>query len=127
MTPAQFFAKWDTELETLRRRGALVNGAEFCAELLSDVRAVLEAEQGELLTLTVAAAHSGYSADYLGSLIRQGKIANAGRPHAPRIRRVDLPRKASRLRSLNPSARLIGATPGQIARAVVDSERGAAR
>ena len=45
------------------------------------------------LTLQEAADLSGYSADHLGRLVREGKIPNAGRPKAPRIARRDLPRK----------------------------------
>ena len=44
--------------------------------------------------LVEAARESGYSADHLGRLVRDGKIPNAGRPGAPRIARRDLPRKA---------------------------------
>ncbi len=55
----------------------------------------LEAALGHtVLTLTEAAATSGYSADHLGHLVREGKIPNAGRPGAPRIALRDLPRKA---------------------------------
>jgi len=57
-----------------------------------------------------------------GALIRQGKIQNAGRPHAPRIRRQDLPRKPSRLPDPPPSLKLVGATPRQIARAIISSK-----
>jgi hypothetical protein len=48
----------------------------------------------ETLTLVQAAAVSGYTADHLGQLIRRGTIPNAGRQHAPRIRRGDLPMKS---------------------------------
>ncbi len=52
-------------------------------------------EQGvDALNMKDAAAASGYSAEYLGRLVRDGKIANAGRPKAPKILRRDLPRKA---------------------------------
>ncbi len=47
----------------------------------------------ETLSLAEAAAASGFTADHLGSLIRRGRIPNAGRPNAPRIRRSDLPSK----------------------------------
>ena len=43
---------------------------------------------------TPAARESGYSADHLGRLVRDGRIPNAGRPGAPRIARSHLPRKA---------------------------------
>jgi hypothetical protein len=45
------------------------------------------------LTLEEAATESGYSADHLGRLLRENKIPNAGRLHAPRIIRRHFPRK----------------------------------
>jgi hypothetical protein len=56
-------------------------------------RALTEADE-TLLTLGEAARASGYSSDHLGRLVRAGRIPNAGRPYAPRIRRRDLPRRA---------------------------------
>ena len=50
----------------------------------------------ETLSLAEAAALSGYTPDHLASLIRSGRIPNAGQPHAPRIRRADLPTKSQR-------------------------------
>jgi len=47
----------------------------------------------QVLTLPQAAAESGYSADHLARLVREQPALNAGRKHAPRIRRRDLPRK----------------------------------
>jgi hypothetical protein len=76
----------------------------------------LAAEQGALLTLREGARLSGYSADHLSRLLRQGHIPNAGRPHAPRIRRADLPRRAPALLSDSDNAILL--TPGNLARAV---------
>ena len=127
MSPDDFVGKWASEGRAMRQRGALVSGAALLEEVLRDFDAVTRSHADELLNLTEASRESGYSADYLGTLIRQGKLINAGRPHAPRIRRRDLPRKASELPSSPPPPRLVGATPGQIARAVVDSEKGAAR
>ena len=49
----------------------------------------------ETLSLVQAARESGYSADHLGALIRNGKLRNYGRKHAPRIRRADLPTKSN--------------------------------
>jgi len=122
MRPDEFVTKWTTEAEIMRQRGVLVNGAFLLEEILRDFDAVTRGRAGELLTLTDGATESGYSAEYLGALIRQGKIQNAGRPNAPRIRRQDLPRKASRLPDAPPSLKLVGATPRQIARAIISSK-----
>jgi hypothetical protein len=127
MSPEEFTAKWGSEADAMDHRGALVNGAALLHEVLSDFDAVIRGHGEESLTLVEASRQSGYSADYLGSLVRQGRIPNAGRQSAPRIRRRDLPLKASRLPSSHTSFKLVGATPGQIVRAVVDSEKGAAR
>ncbi len=75
----------------------------------------------EPLTLAQAEAESGYSRDHLGRKVRDGAIPNAGRRRAPRILRRDLPRKATSLRAAERPPTLMGATPRQIARAVVDS------
>jgi hypothetical protein len=56
-------------------------------------RSLTEADE-TLLTLGEAARASGYSSDHLGRLVRAGRIPNAGRRYAPRIRRRDLPRRA---------------------------------
>ncbi|MCC7134489.1 MAG: hypothetical protein IT352_17665 [Gemmatimonadales bacterium] len=122
MRPDEFVTKWTTEAEVMRQRGVLLNGALLLEAILRDFDAVTRGRAGELLTLTDGATESGYSAEYLGALIRQGKIQNAGRPHAPRIRRQDLPRKASRLPDPPPSLKLVGATPRQIARAIISSK-----
>ena len=124
MNPNDFKAKWRTEAEAMRQRGVLANGAALVEEVLRDFDAVIRTQGDELLTLAQAASESGYSAEYLGALIRQGKLANAGRPHGPRIRRGDLPRKASRLPPRPPSGNLVGATPRQIARAIIASKEG---
>jgi hypothetical protein len=123
----ELIAKWTAQADEMRRRGSLVNGAALCEEFLADLRTLTEGEDDATLNLQEAARESGYSADHLGRLVRSGQIPNAGRPNAPRIRRGDLPRKAG---TLPPPAReitLVGATPGQIARAVVTSTRSEAR
>ena len=64
---------------------------ERCA---SELEGALDQEADTVLTLQDAAEISGYSADHLGRLVREGKLPNAGREGAPRIRVRDLPRKA---------------------------------
>jgi hypothetical protein len=54
---------------------------------------------GKRLRRARLAAASGYSTDHLTALIRKGTLPNAGRKHAPRIRRGDLPRKPRRSQS----------------------------
>lgn len=108
--------RWLARRDELRRLHALVDGATLCEELLSELDRLADDSTGELLSLTRAAVESGYSADHLGRLIREGKIPNAGRQHAPRIRRADLPMKAGALRSARPRV-ILDRT--QIARSVV--------
>ncbi len=127
VTPDDFRAKWRTEAQAMRRRNAIVQGAALCEEMLRDFEAVVAQEAEAVLNLQQAATESGYSADYLGQLIRKGRIPNAGRPNAPQIQRKDLPRKATALRPTGLPFSLVGATPGQIARAVVSSDEGETR
>lgn len=119
--------KWANEARAMRNRGVLVNGAALLQEVLRDFVAATSDYQAETLNLSNAARESGYSPDYLGRLVREGRIPNAGRPNAPKIRRSDLPRKASRLLRRDPCIHLDNTTPGQIARSVVTSDHGDAR
>jgi hypothetical protein len=111
--------KWRARADELRPYTAPTAAAfeRAAAELEEALAAYLM----EPLTLAQAEAESGYSSDHLGRKVRDGAIPNAGRPRAPRILRRDLPRKATSLRTTEPPPTLVGATPRQIARAVVDS------
>jgi hypothetical protein len=84
--------RWRTEAETLERygddRGARV--ARLHADELEQASADLA---DETLTLSEAAAESGYSERRLRELLTSGEVPQAGRRGAPRIRRGDLPRK----------------------------------
>ena len=111
---------WRGQAEALRRYGG-----ETPAVVLDRCAADLEATLRELdettLSLTQAARESGYSADHLGRLVRDGKIPNAGRPGAPRIARRHLPRKTGagkpRL-AAKPSLREV--STGQIVQSVIE-------
>jgi hypothetical protein len=118
--------RWRAQEETLRAFGA-AGQAEAVARCADELARAIEASDGELLTLTRASAVSGYSPDHLSRLIRQGRLANVGRPHAPRVRRGDLPRKAARLPASPAAPHLVGADPRQVVRAVVTSGKGASR
>src|SRR5512145_1281464 len=77
MTPGQFLTKWTAEAEAMHRRGVLVNGAGLCHEILTDFRAVMASQAESVLSLPEAAARSGYTAEHLGRMVREGRISNA--------------------------------------------------
>lgn len=124
MTAQELRRKYTTREMDYQKLNALVSGAAICAEFLSDVEQLLNNQGDELLTLRRAAVLSGYSADHLGRLVKQGVVPNAGRKGSPRIRLVDLPKRPNALREDRASNHVSGVTPGQIARAVVSSEGG---
>ena len=100
--------RWRTEAGTWRRRGqeSLALMAESYADELD---AALREDEQAMLTLKEAAAESGYSADHLGRLVREGRLPNAGAKRAPRIRRKDVPRKPPSASDANDLAeRLLG-------------------
>jgi hypothetical protein len=87
-------AGWRARAAELRRYGA-APAAVTLEAAADELGAALRSEADELLTLTAASAESGFSVDHLARLLRERRIPNAGRKGAPRIRRSDLPRKAS--------------------------------
>lgn len=93
MRASDFMTKWEMRRDELDRLHAHVDGAILCQEVLGDFAAVTSSQDEEHLTLREGAALSGYSADHLARLIRQGTLPNAGRRGAPRVRRGDLPRR----------------------------------
>jgi hypothetical protein len=85
-------------------RWAAAEGAAVAFERAADeLETALRRQADELLTLDQGAAASGYSVEHLGRLIRDGKLPNAGRPSAPRIRRGDLPQKRQAVASAAPA------------------------
>jgi hypothetical protein len=64
------------------------------ANRADELDAAMNAQSDTTLNLREAAKRSGYDHDHLGQLVRTGKIPNAGRTNAPRIRIGDLPMKA---------------------------------
>jgi hypothetical protein len=77
----------------LARLGALVQGDRLIDEILADLDEIERQEHGRLMKLAEASRASGYTADHLRVLIRAGKLADYGRPHAPRVRLDELPKK----------------------------------
>ena len=70
--------------------GVRVNAALLVREIVASLRLVRETSLGASLSLTQAAERTGYSAEHIGRLVRQGKLPNVGRKNAPRVRLLDL-------------------------------------
>jgi hypothetical protein len=121
-TLEQLLATWEARRAEGARLKATVSLELIAADVVDALRELQASDAGELLTLDEASARSGYSADHLARLIRRGTIPNAGRPHAPRIRASDLPRKASPSRRDTRSG-IMGDERAQIARSVRDQYR----
>ena len=120
MFPADLPAEWRTQAEGLRQFGAdaQAKAVDRCANCLEE--ALLQ-EGDALLTLPEAAEESGYSADHLGRLIRDGKVPNAGRRGAPRIARRDLPIKATQEDSAVPQRNRISDTSNaQVVQSIIE-------
>jgi|SRR5579862_881933 len=105
MLRSELVAAWRDRAELLRRHGA-IEAAATTETLADELEVAIPVENDELLTLAQAAETSGYSEDHLGREIREGRLPNAGRSGAPRIRRADLPRKLPGRRTLIAGGRL---------------------
>jgi hypothetical protein len=101
-SPADLPAAWRERAAEMRRYGAEPQAVTLDA-VAAELEAALRAEADEELTLAEAAAESGYSSERLRRKVADGEIPNAGRKGAPRIRRGDLPRKAT-TRAATPEA-----------------------
>jgi SLT domain-containing protein len=93
MLPTQ----WRLRAVELRAWAAAEGAAQALEKAAEQLDAALQGNSDELLTLTQAAAASGYTADHLGRLVRAGTLANVGRVNAPRVRRSELPVKLRNL------------------------------
>jgi hypothetical protein len=114
VTHADLIAEWRNHAALCRRYGgdSMARTLEQCARELEETDA---AARDTALTLDEAARASGFSAEHLGRLVRQGAIPNAGRKGVPRICRGDLPRRCSRVAS----ERTTGYDPSADARSLV--------
>jgi hypothetical protein len=82
---------WENEFaRSCDSLGGQVNAAALVREVVSSLRTIRETSLDEPLSLTEAARRTGYSADHIGRLVREGKLPNAGRTHAPRVRAREL-------------------------------------
>src|SRR5437016_2013799 len=93
MTREDFVTRWRTRQSEWARMGALVNGASVCEDVLQDFEAVTRAEDDAELSLSEAAAESGYSSDHLRRLHRKGQLPAYRKGRNLFFRASDLPRK----------------------------------
>lgn len=91
MTREEMIELWTERQKAFARVHAIVDGAQLVGEILDHLRFLEESRKDAVLTLKAAAEQSGYSVEHLARLVRQGRIPNAGRLSAPRIRAADLP------------------------------------
>ena len=120
MFPADLGPEWRAKAAELRQFGAdeQAKTLEWCA---TRVEEVLRQEDDALLTLLEAADESGYSAEHLGRLVRDGKVPNAGRPSAPRIARRDLPIKATQGdAAVPPHNRISDTSNAQVVQSIIE-------
>jgi hypothetical protein len=119
LTPRdEILARWEGRLTEWGALHALVDGKTIAEQVLADLRQLGDAYDMTPLSLTAAAAESGYSPGHLGREVKAGRIPNAGRENAPRILRRDLPRKPGNLRVV-PAENMLERK--RIARAVANS------
>ena len=82
---------WRARAESLRDWGGSVDAARLWERAATELDQALASAGNDTLTLKEAAKLTGLTAGHLGDLVRAGRLANAGRKHAPRVRRSDLP------------------------------------
>lgn len=91
MTTEQLVAHWRQQAATYARDGQ--PGAQLLDRVARELEEALATSEGAVVALNDAARISGYTADHLGRLVRNGQLVNHGTRHRPRVRLGDLPRK----------------------------------
>ena len=127
MTRDNLGTLWRERAETFRATRAQVDAAALCDRFLADLLTLDADGAHDVLTLTQAAAWSGFSAAHLRRLARSGDVASDGAGRARRFQRGHLPRKASGLASARSDTQLHGATAEQAVRRSVGLHIGASR
>ena len=92
MTARDLAVRWRADAELLEQYGD-EQLAHVCRQHADQLAAALSSQDDEPLDLAAASAESGYSSDRLRHMLTEGRVPNAGKRGAPRIRRGDLPRK----------------------------------
>src|SRR6185436_11603020 len=117
-TPADLPDEWRALAAQQRRLGADAQARilDLCADELS---AAITRGGDERLSLARAAQESGYSAEHLARLVREGTIPNSGRKAKPLIRRRDLPQKTRKRREDSSLSRPSGYVPDGLFRDII--------
>ena len=85
--------RWTERANEWKKLDVSVKGAPLAEEIIADLEAIAAGTNSEELTVTQAAEATGYTADHIGRLVREGKLTNYGRKGAPRVRRSELPKR----------------------------------
>lgn len=112
--------RWREDAKRLREYGA-EGPAQACEKHAQALKDHVRQYQEEALPPNQAAEESGYTADHIRRLIRQGTLPNAGDASEPRVRRRHLPRKPGRHPGGDPLGDGVGSRT-RVARTVVGSE-----
>lgn len=88
--PNDLITVWRERARTLERFGD-PHCARLWALASDELARAIDVQAESHVTLREASERTGYSIDHLGALLKHGKIPNAGRKGAPRIRVTDLP------------------------------------
>lgn len=91
--PEEIAGRWQVRRDEWARFSVQVDGKALAEAVLADLALIAGEGGGDALTLREAAGESGYSPDHLSRLVREGRLPNVGRKHAPRVLRSDLPRR----------------------------------
>lgn len=119
----QLAEEWREDADLFRKRGA-EGRAQMAKSYAEELEECLQEWKTEALHLKEAAEESGYSAEHLGRLVRNGTIPNSGEPGSPLIQRIHLPRKPGMPEGGGPASNKRTPSRAQMARSVVESERG---
>jgi hypothetical protein len=90
-------AAWKREADDYANKGIAAEAVSTLNRCALELEAAIRSDEERVVSLQDASRICGYSADHLGVLLRQGKLANYARSGAPRLRVCELPRKAGRL------------------------------
>jgi hypothetical protein len=119
----ELVARWRERAEDLRLWAAAEGAAKALESAADELDSALRDEDNQTLSLAEASRRSGYTADHLGRMVRGGRIANAGRKNAPRVRARDLPQKPGTLSQTGVTGHI---DRDAIARAVITRHNGGA-